>query len=123
MWGRFVIYNDPTLPASLVASITTLSNGSSTGDDLTAAQTGNWPVWEGGSRASGTAYKMLNLNMTGGHPIDIKWTAADGTSFNITQYAGPGLTAKLDIVDAWTWEGGRGERCEFWASIGAEVPE
>jgi hypothetical protein len=123
IWGRFVIYNDPTLPASLVTNLTTFANGTSSGDNLTAAITGNWPVWEGGNSDGGGAYKMLNLNMTGGHATQITWTAGDGTMVNVTQYAGPGLRAKLDVVDAWTWEGGRGARCEFWASIGTEVPE
>jgi hypothetical protein len=66
---------------------------------------------------------MLNLNMTGGHETKILWTSAGGQSFNVTQYAGPGLTAKLDIVGAWSWEGGRGSRCKFWADVGKLVPE
>ena len=123
IWGRFIIYNDPTLPASLIKNITTFSNGTSTGDDIVAAQSGKWSVWEGGSRDGGNAYRMLNLNMTGGHATEIKWSSAGGQSFNVTQYAGPGLTAKFDIVDAWTWEGGRGKRCEFWADVGELVPE
>jgi hypothetical protein len=118
-----VIHNDPTLPASLVTNLTTFANGTTSGDNLTAAITGNWPVWEGGNTDGGGAYKMLNLNMTGGHATQITWTAGDGTMVNVTQYAGPGLRAQFDVVDAWTWEGGRGERCEFWAGIGAEVPE
>jgi hypothetical protein len=123
IWGRFVIYNDPTLPASLITNITTFSNGSFSGDNLTAAETGKWPIWEGGDRNNEGGYRMLNLNMTGGHATEITWTAGDGTIVNVTQYAGPGLSAQFNIVDAWTWEGGRGERCEFWASVGSEVPE
>ena len=123
IWGRFIIYNDPTLPPSAIKTITTFPNGTSTGDDIAAAQTGKWPVWEGGPSDGGNAYKMLNLNMTGGHATEIKWSSAGGQSFNVTQYAGPGLTAKFDIVDAWTWEGERGKRCEFWAKNGEFVPE
>lgn len=123
IWGRFIMYNDPTLPSYVIKSITTYQNGTDTGDDITAAQTGKWPVWEGGSEDGGDAYKMLNLNMTGGHATEILWTSSGGQSFNVTQYAGPGLTAKFDIVDAWTWEGRRGKRCEFWADIGNFVPE
>jgi hypothetical protein len=117
------MYNDPTLPTSLIKNITTYPNGTSTGDDIVAAETAKWPVWEGGSRDSGNAYKMLNLNMSGGYATEIKWTSAGGQTFNVTQYAGPGLMAKFDIVDAWSWEGGRGKRCEFWADIGEFVPE
>ena len=122
IWGRFIIYNDPTLPSSIIASITTASNGTKTSDDITAASTDNWPVWEGGGDG-GNGYKMLNLNMTGGVPTNVLWTAADGVSFNVTQYAEPGLQANFQIVDAWSWEGGRGKRCEFWAGVGSSVPE
>lgn len=123
IWGRFIIYNDPTLPPQIVKSISTLSNGTFTGDDILAAGTGNWPVWKVGDERGGEGYKMLNLNMTGGHETKILWSSADGVKFNVTQYAGPGLTAKFDMVDAWRWEGGRGERCKFWADIGEFVPE
>jgi len=119
IWGRFIIHNDPTLPSSVIKSITTLPNGTITGDDLAAAGTGLWPTWESGKGA-----KMLNLNMTGGHETEIEWSSADGSvRINVTQYAGPGLEARLKIVDAWGWEGGRGERCEFWRDVGTWVPE
>ena len=123
IWGQLIIYNDPTLPPSLIKNITTFPNGTSTGDDIVAAQIGTWPVWESGLRDDGGAYEMLNLNMTGGVATEVKWSSAGGQSFNVTQYAEPGLRAKFDVVDAWTWEGGRGGRCEFWATIGEFVPE
>jgi hypothetical protein len=116
IWGRFIMFDDPTLPASVIESITTSENGSTTGDNITAAETGTWSVWDGTN-------KMLNLNMTGGHETKVLFTSAGGQSFNVTQYAGPGLEAKLDIVDASSWEGGRGQRCEFWVEVGALVPE
>jgi hypothetical protein len=80
IWGRFIIYNDPTLPSSIIASIATASKG----DDITVASTDNWPVWEGGGDGR-NGYKMLNLNMTGGVPIDVLWTAADGVTFNVIE--------------------------------------
>lgn len=123
IWGRFIIYDDPTLPADTIKSITTLSNGTTTDDHIAAAGTGVWPPWEAKNITGEAGYKMLNLNMTGGHPTQILWSSADNVKFNITQYVGPGLTAKIDVVDAWSWEGGRGERCEFWAKIGKWVPE
>ncbi|CZR52852.1 related to esterase [Phialocephala subalpina] len=121
IWGRFIMFDDPTLSASVIENITILSNGTRTGDDIVAAGTGHWPVWQGDEGKDG--YKMLNLNMTGGHETKILWSSADGVKLNVTQYAGPGLTAKFDIVDAWSWEGGRGGRCEFWREVGKWVPE
>jgi hypothetical protein len=123
IWGRFIMYNDPTLPPSVIKAIATYPNGTSTGDNISAAQTGKWPVWEGGPADGRNAYQMLNLNMTGGEAVEVLWKSAGGQSFNVTQYAGPGLTAEFNIVDAWDWEGGRGKRCEFWANAGRLIPE
>ncbi|TVY47200.1 Carboxylesterase [Lachnellula occidentalis] len=120
IWGRFVVFDDPTLPAEVVEGIVTLPDGTLTGDHLTAAGEGVWPIWEGNGVAG---YQMLNLNMTGGHETLVSWGGADGVKINVTQYAGPGLEARLDIVDAWSWEGYRGARCDFWADIGKLVPE
>jgi hypothetical protein len=116
IWGRFIIDNDPTLPASVIQQITTV-NGSTTGDNITAAEQGVWPSWE-----AEMGYKMLNLNMTGGVPSPATFNTADA-SINITRSIGPGIEADFAIVDAWSWEGGRGERCDFWKQIGALVPE
>jgi hypothetical protein len=66
---------------------------------------------------------MLNQNMTGGHETEILWTSAGGQNVNVTQYAGPGLTLNFSIVDLWTWEGVRGERCSFLADVGRYVAE
>ena len=120
IWGRFIIYDDPTLPSDVVTSIVTLGNGTQTGDNISAAGAGVWPQWKTDGY---DAYQMLKLNMTGGQPTEIAWTTGDGLSFNITESTGSGLEADLAIVDAYDWEGGRGARCDFWADIGSEVPE
>lgn len=120
IWGRFIIYDDPTLPADLITSIITLGNGTQTGDDISAAGTGIWPQWHTNGYG---AYQMLKLNMTGGEPTQVSWTTADGLVLNVTEDTGAGLRADLEIVDAYSWEGGRGARCDFWAGIGSLVPE
>lgn len=51
------------------------------------------------------------------------WLPVDGTAVSITQMVDPGLEARFRIVDAESWEGGRGERCELWRDLGATVPE
>lgn len=38
-------------------------------------------------------------------------------------YEEPGLLSNFSLVDAYSWEGGRGKRCEFWKSMGEIVPE
>ncbi|ESZ91220.1 hypothetical protein SBOR_8394 [Sclerotinia borealis F-4128] len=123
IWGRFIVYDDPTLPADVIVSITNRGNGTHTGDDISAAGTGIWPQWST-DRYSHEKYKMLKLNMTGGEETKVLWTSADGgVSFDVSENTGLRVRADLEIVDAWGWEGGRGARCEFWVEIGREVPE
>ncbi|KAF7192312.1 Lipase 2 [Pseudocercospora fuligena] len=75
-----------------------------------------WPTFnEHGDRP----WRMLNLNETGGSPYSSRVVA---TMPNATQYEGPGLANDIRVVDANTWEGGRGKRCEFWRQIGDRVP-
>lgn len=117
MWGRLIMYDDPTLPSQSVATLT--ANGT-TGDQITAAESKNWATWDGSN--------MLNLNMTGGVPQTLIWKAGDGVEINITQYIGgaagtPPLQARFKMVDANSWEGGRGDRCRLWVQLGARVPE
>lgn len=120
-WGRFIIYDDPTLPLDLITSLTTATNGSITGDDLLAMSTGNWTQWSQDVESRG--YQMLNINMTGGVPDVVTWDPNDGTPVNVTQMIGSGLAARFRMVDAWSWEGGRGQRCSLWQDLGPSVPE
>jgi hypothetical protein len=57
---------------------------------------------------------------TGGTPFSTNITQI---GHNITETGSPGLRNNIALVDAWTWEAGRGYRCEFWRSMGAIVPE
>ena len=96
MWGRFVMFNDPTLPDDVIAALTTDASGNPTGDNLDAAKSSSWLRWDT------TGYSMLNLNMTA-----------------------PAQQAIYSNANAYTWEGGRGSRCQAWAGAGAgaSVPE
>lgn len=120
-WGRFIIHDDPTLPNEVITSITMAANGSATYDDLVAMSTANWTRWAQVDESGG--YRMLNINVTGGVPEILTWTAPDGTLINVTQMHDPGLTAHFRMVDAWSWEAGRGRRCSLWQELGPSVPE
>ena len=61
----------------------------------------------------------MNLNESGGVP----YTTNFRSPVNLTALEEPGLRNNITLVDAYTWEGGRGARCDFWRSIGAVVPE
>lgn len=62
---------------------------------------------------------QINLNETGGTPISVEVV----TGVNATEDAGPGLVNNITLVNAYTWEAGRGYRCDFWRSVSAIVPE
>ena len=61
---------------------------------------------------------MLNLNQTGGQP----YSTYGINGAEIMQFRGPGLSNEFSIVDAFAWEGGRGERCAFWRELGPILP-
>ncbi|KAJ5719637.1 CAZyme family CE10 [Penicillium malachiteum] len=73
----------------------------------------SWPMWNTRSPI------LMNLNTTGGHTVLNKVT--EDLSYWLRE--GPGVTNEFILADATTWEGGRGERCEFWRSVGARVPQ
>ncbi len=61
---------------------------------------------------------MMNLNESGGTPY--KTQAPNGNV--ITQFMDPGLRNNITVVDAYTWEGGRQQLCEFWKTLNHVVP-
>ncbi|KAI8274713.1 Carboxylic ester hydrolase [Colletotrichum sp. SAR 10_98] len=91
IWGRFIIEGDPTLTDEMIWNI------QRTGENVTAASTSQWPSWGSvASGAGGSDNLMLNLNLT----------------------LPEGGVAKFDVVDGFSWEGGRGDRCNLWADLG-----
>jgi hypothetical protein len=41
---------------------------------------------------------------------------------NTTYFTGPGLMNNFTLVNAYTWEDGRGMRCDFWRSVADIIP-
>ncbi len=62
---------------------------------------------------------MLNLNQTGG----VAYQTYTVNNIPVTQFREPGLRNAFALVDAYAWEGGRGERCKFWKQINPFVPQ
>ena len=106
MWGNFIVNNDPSISAAIAngANSTAVSNPAT-----------NWPVY------SKAAPYQLNLNETGGTPFVTQPLGPTGG--NATEFEDPGMKNAFDVVNAYTWEGGRGRRCDFWRSVGSMVPE
>ncbi|PWY96908.1 alpha/beta-hydrolase [Testicularia cyperi] len=107
IWGNFVTTGDPSISSSIAQG--TSSNNTVAGDDSTQ----NWPEF------SPSNPYQINLNQTGG--TETQSSAFGGK--NITVHVGPGLQNNFTRVNAYTWEGGRGQRCDFWRSIHNVVPE
>ncbi|KAK3068502.1 hypothetical protein LTR53_013873 [Teratosphaeriaceae sp. CCFEE 6253] len=100
IFGNFVTGSDPSISDAV-------ANGASTGNSTMNAASA-WPPY------SIYAPNQLDLNTT--CPV-------------VTEIAGVGFcnssTAINDftLVNAYTWEGGRGMRCDFWRAVGELVPQ
>ena len=107
IWANFITRGDPSISAPIANG--PINSSSATGPAV------DWPVW------SLAGPYQLNLNESGGVAFQAPTLATDVG--NITEFGGPGLENRFELVDAYTWEGGRGVRCDFWRSVGAIVPE
>lgn len=105
--GNFVTANNPSI-------IATVANGASASNAGVANPASDWPPY-----AIYAPYQ-IDLNQSGG--TEISFATGIGSD-NATIYVGPGLTNRFSLVNAYTWEGGRGYRCDFWRSVGSIVPE
>ncbi len=77
------------------------------GDDIV------WPTYNSVSSV------QMNLNTTGGTVESIPVTP----DFSYDVRLDPGVVNEFRLVDAETWEGGRGARCRFWREVAGRVPE
>lgn len=106
IWGNFVTTGNP----SITDEIANGASSNSTAPNPASA----WPAFSYQS-----PYQM-DLNETGGTPLSVPGVAP---GVNYTIFTEPGLQNNITLVNAATWEGGRGQRCEFWRSVGQVVPE
>lgn len=97
IWGNFITTNNPSISNAI-------ANGVSTNDSASVSGASEWPVY-----TIATPFQ-LDLNTTCPDPVD-------------GQCVSPNAENTFRIVDAYTWEGGRGVRCDFWRAVGEVVPE
>ena len=104
IWGNFITTGNPSISNAV-------ANGANSSSSTTNAAS-NWPPY--------TIYApyQIVLNETGGTQIEVPF----GTE-NITEFGEPGLKNNFTLVNAYTWEAGRGIRCDFWRAMGSIVPE
>jgi len=108
--GNLVRFDNPAIPAAIA-----LGNSTDSMAAASAQAASTWPSF------SVAAPFQLNINQTGGNatPMYSSSPLAPPT----TVYLPPGLANNFSIVNAYTWEGGRGVRCDFWRAVAPRVPE
>ncbi len=104
IYGNFVTKDNPSISSAL-------ANGNSSSSPAQPNAAENWPKF-----SPSTPYQ-INLNQTGGTLGSMPDLGA-----NVTIFTGPGLRNDFSKVNAYTWEGGRGARCDYWRSIHNLLP-
>ncbi|KAF2032351.1 alpha/beta-hydrolase [Setomelanomma holmii] len=103
IWGNYVTSSNPSILNDFAADSSSNSTASTN-----AAST--WPVF------SNSAPYQLNLNQTGG-------TLVNGSATTPSTFlTGPSLQNNFTLANAYTWEAGRGARCDFWRSMAPVIP-
>jgi hypothetical protein len=105
IYGNFITKDNPSIP-NLIA------NGASSNIEAYNPVSA-WPAW------NDTKPMLINLNQTGG----TAYTATLSIGIPVTQYRQPGLHNNFTVADARAWEGGRGERCDFWKKMSPYIPQ
>ncbi|KAI0906473.1 Alpha/Beta hydrolase protein [Ustulina deusta] len=109
IWGNFIINNTPVIPVADAmgqynnASVPIVGNST----DI------NWPQFTPSNPVH------MNLNTTGG-AISLV-TVGDTLAYYVR--SGPGVVNKFSLADSFSWEGARGDRCDFWRTVSARVPQ
>lgn len=102
------MHNNPNIPASEASANATNATVPTDHDG-----TLHWPMYSSSSNI------QMNLNTTGGAVKTVTVTP----DFSYDLRLGPGVTNDFRLVNADTWEGGRGSRCRFWREVAPRVPE
>lgn len=100
MIGNFILHDNPQISNLVANGITTNNTAYNPASD--------WPPYSIYDPA------MLDFNTTCPHTKEIG---------GLPYCTGPGELNTFSLADAYTWEGGRGVRCDFWKMMGELVPE
>lgn len=75
-----------------------------------------------GNSSSNPASTWPPYSIPAPYQLDLNTTCAEVTILNNVTYC-DGPLNEIRLVDAYSWEAGRGTRCDFWKSVGELVPE
>lgn len=108
VWGNFIVNDDPAITLDDAAAGYANATAPAGADGNI-----NWPQY--------TAEQpyMMDLNTTGGELTQVVVTE------DLEYYlrVGAGIVNNFRLADALSWEGGRGQRCDFWRNVSARVPQ
>ena len=107
-WGQFIMADSPVI--ALRDATANMSNASV---PIGANGTIDWPPY------SPRHPFQMDLNTTGGYLIP------DVVTSNLSYWLreGDGIVNNFRLVNASSWEGGRGARCDFWRAVSERVPQ
>ncbi|KAF2171883.1 hypothetical protein M409DRAFT_63427 [Zasmidium cellare ATCC 36951] len=109
MIGNFITHSNPSISQQEDIGVSISQNLSTS----TAGPAVEWPPF------SIHAPYQVDFNTTCGSD-----RIPDGDESSGLYYcSGPGTNNDFRLVNAYSWEGGRGIRCDFWRSTGELVPE
>lgn len=100
MLGNFIVNDNPSISNLIANGITTGNHSYNPASD--------WPPY------AIYAPEMMDFNTTCPHTEEIG---------GLPYCTGPGEKNTFRLANGYTWEGGRGVRCDFWRSMGHLVPE
>ncbi|KAF2744503.1 alpha/beta-hydrolase [Sporormia fimetaria CBS 119925] len=106
IWGSFIMHNTP------VIRVEDAKGKPNATVPVGAFGNIHWPQWTERSKV------FMSLNTTGGVPV--RMTPTENLQYDV--YTDPGVTNVFKLADGRSWEGGRGERCEWWGRMAAKVP-
>jgi hypothetical protein len=110
IWGNFILNDNPAI--SVTDATANYTNATVPMTAAAGSSMISWPEY------STFSPQQMNLNTTGG-VVDLV-TVTDDLSFTIR--TGDGIVNTFSLVDSYTWEGGRGARCDFWRNVSSSVP-
>ncbi|KAI0380415.1 putative carboxylesterase [Hypomontagnella monticulosa] len=108
IWGNFIMYDTPVITVSDATA--NYSNAT-----VPIGTDGNisWPEFTLQNPV------QMNLNTTGGNVSTV--TVPPYLSYYIR--SGQGIVNTFRLSDSLGWEGGRGQRCNFWRTVSERVPQ
>ncbi|KAI1765357.1 putative carboxylesterase [Hypoxylon sp. FL1150] len=107
IWGNFIIHDSP-----IISVLDATAGHSNATVPIGADGSIEWPKFTADNPV------QMNLNTTGGSVSQV--SVPPYLEYYVR--SGPGIVNNFNLSDLLTWEGGRGQRCDFWRMVAERVP-